>query len=289
MKHDYAINANFNIGKEGTDNVLKLNGIDITQCLKGYTGSDSININADNEISVADGGITTDKLADGAVTADKITEGAVTGDKLAEGAVTTDKILNDSIDVSKLKQSSIEMDPAQISYFEDLNIHLTLQDSKNKMLIARKTVAYRANESLTPPAQILSSSVSQFNLVYNFYSDDTCEISGECELNTGFTAGNAIRIPLFTDFILNNKNYYINKFSANSMAQIVWYNAGVHNNYIISPGVRYPDESAYNRYKILSIRNNTSLNFSSSSVNPLTIGIKLFATFSLLPQRYLIL
>lgn len=63
MNHDYAINSNFNIGKEGTDNVLKLNGIDITQRLKGYTGSDSIDIDTDNEISVADGGVTISKLA----------------------------------------------------------------------------------------------------------------------------------------------------------------------------------------------------------------------------------
>ena len=94
MKHDYAINANFNIGKEGTDNVLKLNGIDITQRLKGYTGSDSININADNEISVADGGITTDKLADGAVTGDKLGDGAVLTN-ISDGSITRDKLSTD--------------------------------------------------------------------------------------------------------------------------------------------------------------------------------------------------
>lgn len=105
MKHDYAINANFNIGKEGTDNVLKLNGIDITQRLKGYTGSDSININADNEISVADGGVTADKIADGAVTADKIAEGAVTGDKLAEGAIIANNISDNVINGSKLNNN----------------------------------------------------------------------------------------------------------------------------------------------------------------------------------------
>lgn len=95
MNHDYAINANYNIGIIDGNNTLKLNGKDVTKVLKGYTGSDSINVDTNNKISVANGGVTTDKLVDGAVTSDKLVDDAVTSDKLVDGAVTISKLAQD--------------------------------------------------------------------------------------------------------------------------------------------------------------------------------------------------
>lgn len=63
MKHGYAIDANFNIGKTGTADTLKLNGSDVGGAGTEYYGSDSIEINDANVISVKDGGITSDKLS----------------------------------------------------------------------------------------------------------------------------------------------------------------------------------------------------------------------------------
>lgn len=108
MKHGYAIDANFNIGKTGTTDTLKLNGSDVgggggTE----YYGSDSIEINDANVISVKDGGITSDKIADGAVTADKITDGAVTTNKIAENAITSDKIAEGSIITNNISNNVI--------------------------------------------------------------------------------------------------------------------------------------------------------------------------------------
>ena len=103
MKHGYAIDANFNIGKTGTADTLKLNGSDAGG--GGgieYYGSDSIEINNANVISVKDGGITSDKIADGAITTDKIADGAITTDKIAENAITGDKIVDGAITGDKI-------------------------------------------------------------------------------------------------------------------------------------------------------------------------------------------
>lgn len=64
MKHGYAIDANFNIGKTGTADTLKLNGSDVSGGGgTEYYGSDSIEINDANVISVKDSGITSNKLS----------------------------------------------------------------------------------------------------------------------------------------------------------------------------------------------------------------------------------
>lgn len=102
MKHGYAIDANFNIGKTGTADTLKLNGSDVGGGGTEYYGSDSIEINDANVISVKDGGITSDKIADGAITTDKIADGAVTTDKIAENAITSGKIVDGAITGDKI-------------------------------------------------------------------------------------------------------------------------------------------------------------------------------------------
>lgn len=107
MNHDYAINANYNIGIIDGNNTLKLNGKDVTKVLKGYTGSDSINITNENVISVKDKGITTGKIADAAVTAGKIADNAVTTNKLADGVVTSDKLADGAVTADKLADNAV--------------------------------------------------------------------------------------------------------------------------------------------------------------------------------------
>ncbi|MDR0618883.1 MAG: hypothetical protein LBG17_03170 [Bacteroidales bacterium] len=97
----------------------------------------SVDLNADGQVSVKDGGVTTDKIADyaitnaklaediiyednirngavtdykisdGAVTTPKIYESAVTTDKIADGAVTEDKIADDAITTHKINNEAI--------------------------------------------------------------------------------------------------------------------------------------------------------------------------------------
>lgn len=117
MKHGYAIDANFNIGKTGTADTLKLNGSDVGGGGTEYYGSDSIEINDANVISVRDSGITSDKLADGTVTADKLADGAITTDKIADGAVTTDKIAENAITSDKIVDGAITGDKIASNIF----------------------------------------------------------------------------------------------------------------------------------------------------------------------------
>lgn len=71
MKQDYAINADFNIGNTETSNKLKLNGVEIAGGGGEYTAGDGIDI-TNKVISIADGGVTADKIAPDAITVDKI-------------------------------------------------------------------------------------------------------------------------------------------------------------------------------------------------------------------------
>lgn len=116
MKHGYAIDANFNIGKIGTADTLKLNGSDVGGGSE-YYGSDSIEINDANVISVKDGGITSDKIANEAITSDKLADNAVTADKIADDAVTTDKIADDAITSSKIVDGAITGDKIASNIF----------------------------------------------------------------------------------------------------------------------------------------------------------------------------
>ena len=80
----------------------------------GLTGfSDSMVV----QLSIADGGVTSDKLDDGAVSTakladdavetDKLADGSVTGDKLVDLVITTDKILNDAVTGMKIADNTI--------------------------------------------------------------------------------------------------------------------------------------------------------------------------------------
>ena len=83
----------------------------------------TIDRNAEQELQVKDGGITSAKLAANSVTADKVADGsigtaelaagAVSTAKLESGAVTTEKLANSSVGPAKLMQKSVQ--PQHIS------------------------------------------------------------------------------------------------------------------------------------------------------------------------------
>lgn len=188
MKHGYAIDANFNIGKTGTADTLKLNGSDVgggggTE----YYGSDSIEINDANVISVKNGGITSDKIANEAITSDKLADKAVTADKIADGAVTGDKIAEGSIIANNISNNVINGSKL------NNNIYYPYYPIWNKSATIGVIPAYKIKELSIQSRRFFNNnggSIGECNYLFSLYSDSTveCDIRAQVYNNTRITS-----------------------------------------------------------------------------------------------------
>jgi len=104
---------------------LKWFGSETAGTLKVTYDTNFISLNENDELTIKDKAITTEKLADDAITSAKILNGTIQGFDLANGAITTDKIQDGAITLNKISKTGatagyvIKFDGSDVVWAQD--------------------------------------------------------------------------------------------------------------------------------------------------------------------------